>query len=76
MKRFAIAAILVLAAATVIISKSIQKETVGPLPGGGFLLVSGWKIQAAGRQVPVDTFPISAVMSRDGRFLLVLNGGY
>jgi len=76
MKRFAIAAILVLAAATVIISKSIQKETVGPLPGGGFLLVSGWKIQAAGRQVPVDTFPMSAVMSRDGRFLLVLNGGY
>jgi len=76
MKRFAIAAILVLAAATVIISKSNQKETVGPLPGGGFLLVSGWKIRAAGRQVPVDTFQMSAVMSRDGRFLLVLNGGY
>ncbi|MCX6634330.1 MAG: YncE family protein, partial [Acidobacteria bacterium] len=76
MKRFLLAAALVLAAASLIVSKSSQKEIAGPLPGGGFLLVSGWKIQAAGRQVPVDTFPMSAVLSRDGRHLLVLNGGY
>lgn len=49
---------------------------VGPLPGGGFLLNSGWKILPAGRQTPVDTFPMSAALSRNGRHLVVLNGGY
>ncbi len=76
MKRSILFSALLLVAATMIVSKTARKETVGPLPDGGFLLVSGWKIQAAGRQVPVDTFPMSAVESRDGRYLLVLNGGY
>jgi YVTN family beta-propeller protein len=49
---------------------------VGPLPGGGFLLNSGWRIQAAGKQVAVDTFPMSSALSPDGKYLLVLNGGY
>lgn len=49
---------------------------VGPLPDGGFLLDSGWTIRPAGKQVPLDTFPMSTAVSHDGKYLLVLNGGY
>ena len=52
------------------------KEQAGPLAGGGYLLVSGWKVNAAGRQVAVDTFPMAAALAADGRRLFVLNGGY
>jgi DNA-binding beta-propeller fold protein YncE len=51
-------------------------ERVGPLQDGGFLLNSGWTIRPAGQQVPVDTLPMSSVVSNDGKYLLVLNGGY
>ncbi len=46
------------------------------LPDGGFLLNSGWRVKPAGTQIPLDTLPMSSVLSKDGRFLLVLNGGY
>ena len=49
---------------------------VGPLPDGGFLLNSGWTLRPAGQQVPVDTLPMSTALSNNGKFLLVLNGGY
>ena len=52
------------------------KQPVGPLPGGGFLLDSGWIIRPAGDQIPVDTFPMSTALSNNGKYLLVLNGGY
>src|SRR5437879_5691778 len=39
------------------------RQTVGPTPDGGFLLNSGWKITPAGRQVPLDTFPMSSILS-------------
>ncbi len=52
------------------------KQKVGPLPGGGFLLDSGWIIRPAGDQIPVDTFPMSTALSDNGKYLLVLNGGY
>src|SRR5438105_1302950 len=45
-------------------------------PNGGFLLNSGWMIKPAGDQVPVDTLPISAALSNNGKSLLVLNAGY
>src|SRR5579875_3094856 len=53
-----------------------HNQKVGPLPDGGFLLNSGWTIRPAGDQVPVDTFPMSSAVSNDGKYLLVLNGGY
>ncbi len=43
---------------------------------GGFLLNSGWRVKPAGTQIPLDTLPMSSVLSKDGRFLMVLNGGY
>jgi DNA-binding beta-propeller fold protein YncE len=42
---------------------------------GGFLLNTGWKLTPAGTQVQVGNFPMSSVLSPDGRYLLVLNGG-
>src|SRR5438067_2350643 len=62
--------------AALVSSAPAPREQVGPLPDGGFLLNSGWRIQAAGKQVPVDTFPMSSALSPDGKYLLVLNGGY
>lgn len=65
-----------LLAAALLVSQPAPREQPGPLPGGGVLLVSGWKLQPAGRQVPVDTFPMSSTVSPDGKYLLVLNAGY
>jgi len=70
---FALAAI---SAAALLSSQTAPREQVGPLPDGAFLLNSGWRLMPAGRQVPLDTFPMSSALSRDGKYLLVLNGGY
>jgi DNA-binding beta-propeller fold protein YncE len=66
----------VLLAALLVGSQSAPRERVGPLPGGGFLLNSGWRLAPVGRQVPLDTFPMATALARDGKFLLALNGGY
>jgi DNA-binding beta-propeller fold protein YncE len=55
--------------------RAIQQK-VGPLPDGGFLLNSGWTIRPAGKQVEVGTFPMSSALSKNGKYLLVLNAGY
>jgi YVTN family beta-propeller protein len=68
--------IAVLLAAAVLCSQPAPREQVGPLPGGGFLLNTGWRLEPAGKQIPLDTFPMSTALSPDGRYLLVLNGGY
>src|SRR6185369_3101163 len=75
MSRIALAAGVLLLAA-LLSSQPAPREQVGPLPGGGFLLNSGWRVDPAGKQVPVDTFPMSSALSPDGKYLLVLNGGY
>jgi len=68
--------ILLLSMAALLVSQPAPREQVGPLPSGGFLLNSGWRLQPAGHQVPVGTLPMSSALSPDGKFLLVLNGGY
>src|SRR5579871_4429774 len=65
-----------LLAAALLCSQPAPREQVGPLPGGGFLLNSGWRLSPAGQQIPLDTFPMATALSPDGRYLLVLNGGY
>jgi hypothetical protein len=57
-------------------SQPTPREQVGPLPGGAFLLNSGWVLDPVGKQVPLDTLPMSSALSPDGKYLLVLNGGY
>ena len=64
------------AIAAVSSSQPAPREQVGFLPDGGFLLNSGWRVKPAGTQVPLSTLPMSSVLSSDGRFLIVLNGGY
>ncbi|HEX4593294.1 MAG TPA: alkaline phosphatase family protein [Bryobacteraceae bacterium] len=69
-----LAAVLLIAALSS--SQPVPREQVGLLPAGGFLLNSGWRVKPAGAQIQLDTLPMSSVLSPDGRFLLVLNGGY
>ena len=69
-------AIAVLSLAALLGSQPAPREQVGPLPGGGFLLNSGWRLDPVGRQVALDTLPMSTAVSPDGKYLLVLNGGY
>src|SRR5258708_368556 len=40
------------------------------------MLNSGWRMKAAGTQIPVDTLPMAWLLTPDKRLLLVLNGGY
>ena len=67
----------VLAAITTagLLSQQAPREQVGPLPDGSFLLSSGWRIKAAGTQIPVGAFPMATAITPDKKFLLVLNGG-
>ena len=58
MKPILFVAALALAAAY-LSSEQTPKEQVGPLPNGGFLLNSGWRIQPVGRQIPLGTMPMS-----------------
>src|ERR1039458_3351833 len=69
-------AVAFLALAAFLTSQPAPREQVGPLPGGAFLLSSGWRLDPAGRQVPLDTLPMSTALSPDGKYLLVLNGGF
>src|SRR5215469_7249393 len=57
-------------------SQPAPRERVGFMPDGGFLLNSGWRIKPAGTQIPVDTLPMSTLVTPDRKYLLVLNGGY
>ncbi len=74
--RVIFSAFILIAAALVSSSQPPPREQVGPLAGGGFLLNSGWRVKPAGVQIPLDTLPMSSLLSKDGRFLIVLNGGY
>ncbi len=74
MKRSVLVALLLLAA--FLLSQPAPKEQVGPMPNGGFLLNSGWRISPAGRQVPLGNFPMVQALSPDGKYLLVMNAGY
>ena len=68
--------LLLVSASVLLVSQPWPREQVGPLPSGGFLLNSGWRLQPAGNHVGVGTMPMSSALSPDGKFLLVLNGGY
>ncbi|HUP04046.1 MAG TPA: bifunctional YncE family protein/alkaline phosphatase family protein [Bryobacteraceae bacterium] len=73
--RLAMAAAAIVAAAA-LSSQEAPRERVGPLADGGFLLNSGWRLHPAGKQIPLDTLPMSTALSRDGKYLLALNAGY
>src|SRR5215469_3613525 len=62
--------------AALVLSQPEPREHVGPLPNGSFLLNSGWRLDPAGKQIPLSTLPMASALSPDGKYLLVLNGGY
>ena len=66
----------VLGLTVLLISQTARRQQPGPLPGGGVLLNTGWTIQPAGKQLDVDTMPMSAALAPDGQYMLVLNGGF
>src|SRR5579871_4552358 len=68
--------LLVAACAGILASQPSEREHVGKLADGSFLLSTGWRIKPVGAQVPLDTLPMASALSSDGKFLLVLNGGY
>ncbi|MCI0618154.1 YncE family protein, partial [bacterium] len=51
-------------------------ESPGSLGKGVILLPNGWKIQPAGKHIPLDDLPLEMIESPDGRFLIVTNSGY
>src|SRR6202035_502807 len=57
-------------------SQPAPREQVGPLPNGAFLLNSGWRLAPAGKQVPLENKLMSERLTRDGKYLLVLNRGW
>jgi len=67
---------LVLIFALALASQPSGRETVGKQADGTARLPNGWKIAPVGEQVPLDTLPMSSAISPDGRYVLVLNGGY
>ena len=48
----------------------------GPQPDGSVVLPTGQRITPAGTQLVVRSMPVSAELSPDGRYLLVLQAGY
>ena len=68
--------VIVLIFAVVLGSQPSGRETVGRQADGTVMLPNGWKIAPVGEQVPLDTLPMSSAISPNGRFVLVLNGGY
>ena len=76
MKLYLTFAALLIAAALALVSQPAPRVQPGPQMDDTTLLPSGWKISPAGKQVAVDTLPMSMVVTPDSRYLLVLNGGY
>jgi YVTN family beta-propeller protein len=76
MKSMLAALIVVIIAALLLSQPGVPPQRVGPLPDGRFQLNSGWTLQPAGKQIPLSTLPMSSALSHDGKYLLVLNGGY
>lgn len=66
---------LALAAATCAWPAAAQAPPSGP-PDFSVALPTGQRIAPAGRQVPLDSMPLAAEPSRDGRHLLVLQAGH
>lgn len=65
-----------LAAASVLAGPASAQIKVGRQPDASVILPTGQRITPAGTQVVVNSMPIAAAASRDGRHLLVLQSGY
>ncbi|MFN7919685.1 MAG: hypothetical protein U0Q16_06290 [Bryobacteraceae bacterium] len=57
-------------------SQRERLTVVGPAPGGGHLLTTGWVVRPAGKQVELSTLPLSAKLTADGKRMLILQSGF
>ena len=62
--------------AMIVTSQPAKQMLVGAQEDGSAILPNGWRVKAAGAQVALETFPMSSALSKDGKFLAVLTGGY
>ena len=69
-------AALFLSLAALVGSQPAPPERVGPVANGGYLLNSGWVVRPVGKQIPLETLPLSTALSPDKKYLLVLHCGY
>ena len=63
-------------AAIYLVSQPSAPQRIGPQADGRVMLPNGWQIDPAGRQIALDTMPSTSLVSRDGKYLLVLHQGY
>ena len=74
---YVIAAVGLAATAWILTSQPASKpQTLGPTADGGYLIPNGWKIKPVGTQTLLDTYPMASLLTKDGKNLIVLNGGY
>ncbi len=76
MKPFPALAGIALGAMLLVSQSELARRTTGPMPGGGYRVSTGWTIKPAGKQVPLDTFPMASAMSPDKKFVVIMNAGY
>jgi DNA-binding beta-propeller fold protein YncE len=77
MKQALFAAALLLGAGALLVSQRGDLTVrPGPQADGSVLLNTGWSLRPAGRQIPLSTFPMNVKESPDGRFVVILEGGY
>jgi len=53
-----------------------ESQLPGSLGKGVILLPNGWKIQPAGKHIPLDDLPLEIIESPDGEYAIVTNSGY
>ncbi len=68
--------LIILFAFVITTSVATSEEQPGLQGKGVILLPNGWKIQPAGRHIPLSDLPLEMVESKDGRYLIVTNNGY
>jgi YVTN family beta-propeller protein len=56
-------------------AQPVARQRVGAMGERGYLLPNGWRLSPAGKQAPLDTFPMASALSPDGKYLLTLNAG-
>ncbi|MBE0660121.1 MAG: beta-propeller fold lactonase family protein [Bryobacteraceae bacterium] len=66
----------VMLGAAALVSQETKVEAPGPRPDGSVLLHNGWVLRPAGRQIALSTFPMATAVSRDGKYTVVMQGGY
>ena len=62
--------------ALIVTSQPARQLVAGAQEDGSAILPNGWRVKAAGTQVALETFPMSSALSKDGKYLAVLTGGY